>query len=52
MDSIFVDSPTERTTSVTDVILALLALGCCLLVLRMGRASRGRRVCGAARWRC
>ena len=52
MDSILIDSPTERTTSATDVILALLALGCCLFVLRVGRREPWKARVWAARWRC
>jgi hypothetical protein len=49
MDSMLIDSPTERTTAGTDLILALLALGCCLFVLRVGRGAPGEaRVWGGA----
>jgi hypothetical protein len=34
----FIDIPTERTTAVTDVILALFAVVCVVYLLRIGRA--------------
>lgn len=49
MNPILIDSPTERTTAATDVLLALLALGCCLFVLRVGRGAPWKaRVWGGA----
>jgi hypothetical protein len=33
----FIDITTEQTTAATDAILALLALGCCLYLLSLGR---------------
>ena len=34
----FIDIPTEQTTAVTDILLALVALGCALYLWRIGRA--------------
>jgi hypothetical protein len=34
----FIDIPTEQTTAITDVLLALLALACVIYLVRMGRA--------------
>jgi hypothetical protein len=49
MNVIWNDSPTERTTAATDVALGLLALGCCLFVLRAGRREPWKaRVWGGA----
>ena len=36
----FIDIPTEQTTAVTDVIIALLALGCILYLRRIGQRDR------------